>query len=138
MRINKFILMVLIILSLFSCTKTYEPLNIEIISEESNLVNVEENDGYAIYHCNVTLVNNTSDVRHFKLEGMFTNEFEKDILEREKCFATTDEGNEIIRIDPNGSIDNLNIVFKIKLKDNYNGVTLKEDRLLPHINIIEQ
>lgn len=122
-----------------SCSANYKSLDIEIIEEKSFFSDAKEQDGYVYYYCTLTLKNNTNEKKNIKLEGLFPEEYKKGIITFDKCYAVTVDGeSDIVSIAANSEIEQLEIVFTCKKSQNYTGTTLKENRLLPDISIIEQ
>lgn len=133
------LLLIICLLALPSCSATYEAVDIEIVEDKSFFSDVKEQDGYVYYYCTLTLKNNTNELKSFRLEGVFGDEYEKGIITAEKCYGVTFDGeSDIISIKPNGETEYLEIVFVFEKNESYTETPLKENRLLPEINIVEQ
>ena len=128
------ILVLLLCLTLVACGKT-EPNKDEVYvdKEGSFFSNFVVSDEKVYISCFVCIENNSNREKEILLIGTFADDYEHKLLKEKRLVATNlAEPNEIkLLVPPGGKY------FDVVFCGNHGGNMLKQDRLLPQLEIIE-
>ena len=138
---NKIIALFLVFVSvfaLFACSnepETHHPEGVEIVKDQSSLLDVERIGNNAVVTCRVAVKNSTDKTAAVKLYANFENEYKSGMYSIDFAVAKVD-GSELVAV-PVGETVTVDAVFEVAFAADYVGEDLISSRELPAISINE-